>query len=241
MMGRAFDGMYGDYGSYIGGSSYSSTGSGKSQFFRCYEQHQPLKLGNGTFIGGNCHTPVTDDADVYIGFQSPGSLQGREPWDRGDREPVVNIQYTIQDMCAPASPKKFRKLVEWTVEQLIAGKTVHAGCIGGHGRTGTFLSAVISVMMGEPDPIGWVRKNYCEKAVESKEQIDFLIKHYGAAPAKPNKSHYVSSGSKGGKVHQLPLIPATGGKEIKAVAFRDADRVFNPMTDAKKLIWGKII
>ena len=53
-------------------------------------------------------------------------------------------------------------------------------CIGGHGRTGTFFAALVAHMMPEvKDPIAYVRENYCNEAVETEEQIAFLIEHFG--------------------------------------------------------------
>ena len=70
---------------------------------------------------------------------------------------------------------------------MIDNKRVHVGCIGGHGRTGLVLSALVAQMTGMPDPISYVRKHYCTKAVESTEQVTFLTKHFGAAKVEPSK------------------------------------------------------
>lgn len=52
-------------------------------------------------------------------------------------------------------------------------------CMGGHGRTGTALSALIAVTKYAPalesgDIIQWLRENYCREAVETASQIDYL-------------------------------------------------------------------
>lgn len=236
-MTRSFDGGYG-LGMY-GGKPEAvfetvSTKASAKAYVSCYHSHPVLKLGEGRLIGGRSSDPVTSDADVYIDLQGGAGFVGKEPWEK----PVQYVQYLIADMRAPASPTKFRTLVEWVVEQLVEGKTVHAGCIGGHGRTGTLFAAVVAVMLGEKEAIQWVRKNYCEKAVESAEQVDFLCKHYGVLPAKTTKSHAPALKH---KVFDFPPPKSTGGKEIKSVAFRDADRVFTALHDRKKLIWGNII
>lgn len=50
-------------------------------------------------------------------------------------------------------------------------------CQGGHGRTGTCL-AILGCLLGlipeNMDPIKYVRKVYCNKAVESKEQVRYV-------------------------------------------------------------------
>jgi hypothetical protein len=96
------------------------------------------------------------------------------PW-----EGKISYRYPVTDMHAPSDPATFDKLVRWLAEQIEAGKKVHVGCIGGHGRTGTLFAALVKVMLGEEDAIQYVRDGYCKKAVESKAQVDFLVKHYG--------------------------------------------------------------
>ena len=50
-------------------------------------------------------------------------------------------------------------------------------CIGGHGRTGTLLAALLTLSRAmKKDPIAWLRKHYCEKVVESEAQIKYLKK-----------------------------------------------------------------
>lgn len=160
----------------------------------CHESHPELSIGGGTFIGASCGYP-RDGADVYIGLDwNMANAQKGYPWEKGYKL-IEQVAFRIPDMCAPSSPEDFKKLVSWVCNQLQDGKTVHAGCIGGHGRTGTLLAAVMA-QLGEKDAIGWVRKNYCKKAVESKAQVDFLVKHFGVSPAQATKSHVSKHHSK---------------------------------------------
>ena len=55
-------------------------------------------------------------------------------------------------------------------------KDVIVCCKGGHGRTGTCLSILAYFMLGDVDmnPVKFVRKNYCVKAVESANQIMYI-------------------------------------------------------------------
>lgn len=142
---------------------------------KCYSTHQPLLLSKGELHGGSCSMPVTN-MDVYVGLDAHMRIHTRAyPW-VGE---AVSVHYLITDMAAPHDHASFIKLVDWIVSCLVAGKKVHVGCIGGHGRTGTVLAAVVSIMLGERDAISYVRKHYCKKAVESKVQVDFLVKHFG--------------------------------------------------------------
>lgn len=150
---------------------------------RCYETHKPLPIGSYLLYGGSGSSPIVLDADVYVGFDH--SVYCKEkgyPWNDG-----YSFLFPIPDMGIPANPEEFIKLVEWLSLQLIANKKVHIGCIGGHGRTGMVMSALVKVMTGEVDAITYVRNNYCHKAVESKVQVDFLVKHFGITQVKGAK------------------------------------------------------
>lgn len=167
---------------------------GYAAYKSCYETHPALVLPNTDLqiFGGSCLTPFVKDADVYIGFDGGMRLGSRSfPW-----EPGHEFLFKISDMQAPSSAADFKKLVDWALEQLRDGRKVHAGCIGGHGRTGTFFAALVAAC-GEPDAIAYVRKNYCHKAVESSSQIDFLVKHFGVKKAAGSKSHHGGKSSKG--------------------------------------------
>ena len=173
--------------------SKSHGSSAKDSGHRCYHKHPPLKLPGTELViyGGSCSSPAVHDADVYIGFDWAMKFTARHwPWRKGNE-----VLFEINDMCAPKSPKDFKALVAWTKTQLEEGKKVHCGCVGGHGRTGTFLAALCSEF-GEKDAIAYVRKNYCEKAVESSSQTQFLAEHFGVAPAKGAKSGFLTNSDK---------------------------------------------
>jgi len=65
------------------------------------------------------------------------------------------------------------RLVEFTIEQLQAGRMVDCGCAGSHGRTGTFLAMLlIDVEHLEPEEaIRQVRLRHCKRTIESPTQV----------------------------------------------------------------------
>jgi hypothetical protein len=186
------------------GSSHGSYPSKKSSYSggsyeRCYKTHPPLKLPGIDLViyGGSCSEPVVLDADVYIGFDSSMRFTQRHwPWKKGHE-----VLFKITDMSVPDSPEEFKKLVGWTKARLEEGLKVHCGCIGGHGRTGTFLAALVSEY-GEKDAISHVRKHYCQKAVESDKQVKFLHEHFGVVKVKGHKmgGSYSTGGGGSSKV-----------------------------------------
>lgn len=215
---------------------------------RCYESHPALSLGVAEIYGGSCSNPFVKDADIYIGFD--GSMirtRKQYPWEEG-----TEFLYRIVDMAAPEDIVSFTKLLNWMMTQLVNGKKMHCGCIGGHGRTGTVLAALTKLMLDENDAITYVRENYCKKAVESEAQVRFLSKHFGikeVAGAKihiPNETGWTSL--KGGatkhdkwsdpsyyqpklkEAHKTSYASDTGSKGIYRIA---------PARNDATSMWGK--
>ena len=186
-----FDGAIWKDGKWVRPASIITTGA-KAQYDagygQCYAKHPPLTIP-GTDLkiwGGSCHYPIVKDADIYIGFDHGMELGGPRSWPWKEGEEFL---FAIQDMGVPKHPDEFVKLVDWTASQLRAGKKVHCGCIGGHGRTGMFLAALVCTMAGMADSISYVRENYCRKVVETEEQMNFLFNTFGIVPiqgSKPN-------------------------------------------------------
>ena len=146
---------------------------------KCHESHPALSIYSGTLLGGNCrdherHTSV----DLYValdaGMRHPYFEEGQSWLDA-----PVSIYYPIQNMDIPKNADKFRALVKLIADALEGGATVHVGCIGGHGRTGMVLAAVVAYTGVSKDAITYVRQNYCKKAVESRAQEGFLAAHFG--------------------------------------------------------------
>jgi hypothetical protein len=187
-----------------------SRGSSGGSYKRCYHTHPALMLP-GTdkrIYGGSCEDPSVKDANIYIGFTNSMRWTERHwPWKKG-----AELSFYIPDMGIPSKPEEFHKLVKWTKTQVDAGHKVHCGCMGGHGRTGMFLAALVS-LYGEKDAIAYVRKNYCHKAVESTKQVNFLMKEFGVATAIGSKE---TGGGyhTGGTSRQVPAVITAPRKSI---------------------------
>jgi hypothetical protein len=150
---------------------------------RCYESHPPIDVGGHMVYGGSCIQPLITNADIYLGFDYGMSHHKQQwPW-----EPGESVLFPIQDMGVPSSLASFKKMLEWTSLQLSANKLIHMGCIGGHGRTGMVLAALVTIMTGERDSVSYVRKSYCKKAVESTAQMEYLFTHFGITKVEPAK------------------------------------------------------
>lgn len=191
----------------------------------CYQSHPPLAVGAYEINGGSCAYPI-ENQDIYIGFDySMRTTAASYPW---NASATKEIYFHISDMKAPANPKEFHKMIVWVWEQLQAGKKVHAGCIGGHGRTGTFLAALVAHATGNKDAITYVRENYCDHAVESAEQVEFLVKHYGINKVKGYKEGNKFQGFTGAQAWTQPAK-----NKIVSAAYE-----ISPVKSDKS-IWGK--
>ncbi len=160
----------------------------------CYKSHPPLEIVPGKFIlGGSCRFPP-DDADILIGFSGIMKETSKaHPWN------AEAANFYIPDRGVPSSVLEFKKLLDWTEAHVLNGKKVHAGCVGGHGRTGLFLSALRFRMANDLDAISYVRKNYCEHAVESTSQVEWLNKHFGIIMVDPSSKTKRKSKAKSNK------------------------------------------
>jgi hypothetical protein len=213
--------------------SAASSGVYTGYSMACYSTHQALnfkgKDGKQYSIwGGSCSNPIVYDADIYIGFADTVSNPSHVyPWEEGYKQVTV-INYPI-------------------CNQLQSGKKIHAGCVGGHGRTGTFLAAVVAQMSGMQDAIQYVRKHYCHKAVETSSQVKFLIKEFGCSKAEETKKFFQPTHNEvfvGGYDPDAPLYPTTNGYQgssgsntpHKPASFASAKRSIKPVASEKK-IW----
>lgn len=87
--------------------------------------------------------------------------------------PYVYIDWNDRD--APPVPFEFWAQLIKDIENKKGNLIIN--CFGGHGRTGTALAALAyltgAVPKGE-DTVTWLRTVYCEEAVESSNQMDYL-------------------------------------------------------------------
>lgn len=102
-----------------------------------------------------------------------------------------------------AAPPFEPAYVKDLVALVATGTNILIHCVGGHGRTGTMLVAMLCTMTDKPwgkrkvDPIKWIRTNYCKKAVETTKQIDWLKDRYDIMKKtkETNSEPYLSEGS----------------------------------------------
>lgn len=215
-------------------SKYSKGGS-QGSYAKCAHSHPLLTIGDDklTIQGGSCYTPQGKyDVEIFLcaGASTPKVLL---PWG------TTYVRIPIVDMQAPDDKETFDKVIDWTIEQMREGKKVHVGCIGGHGRTGVFLSVLVHRITGETDVIEWLRTNYCKKAVESATQINWLHKHYGIVKAKATKGDYGSKTNASTKSEKNAVSQIGFGQSGTTPKRWEADEVVVPSAASRAAsIWG---
>jgi len=215
-----------EWGSTHGGTSmaaqtttqYVSTSTGKWK--KCSDTHKPVAINckDKTYYvqGGSCTNPGganhIKNADIIVGLdRGMKTTEQQFPWTDGEQ-----FLYYIQDMGVPKDIKSFKTLLIYLTGMITDGKKVFIGCIGGHGRTGLVLAALITHMTGDKDSTEYLRDTYCKKAVESGAQIKWLKKHFGINPVAPSKGGY-SQSSYSNKSHNSYLPPAKTTTTLKPV------------------------
>lgn len=108
-----------------------------------------------------------------------------------DKERKGYIRMEWPDMGTPKVTK-----AQWeALARTLRRRKTYVACLGGHGRTGTAL-AILATLMGavpkDQDPVAWVRSVYCDKAVETTGQGHYVEAMTGrkvtAAPSKTGGS-----------------------------------------------------
>jgi hypothetical protein len=163
----------------------------------CHASHPQIDLGGGVFCGASCLHPLKG-YDIYVGLDYGMERTIQYPWDPVVESKVIEVYFPIPDGGIPKSVEQFKKMAVWLKEQLALGKRVHVGCIGGHGRTGLLLAALVSLVHDNSEAGTWVREHYCKSAIETTKQVQFLKDHFGITEVEASKGDWgmevVSSG-----------------------------------------------
>jgi len=126
---------------------------------------------------------VLPDGTVVVAV----SFDGSAPYDR-EEPPAFGVYLDPRwqppwphelldwpDFGVPNDLDAFRRQLANVLSRARQGETVEVGCLGGHGRTGTLLACLaIAAGVDPAEAVGWVRHNYCESAVETPLQRDFV-------------------------------------------------------------------
>lgn len=155
---------------------------------------EPLQ---GILTGGEDEVQLKN-ADLFICLDSlrlPDSLIDSDGVLKGSTRQRV-IYMPIVDMSIPDT-HELDMVLSIMHEYLMEGKKVHVHCQGGHGRTGLVMACYFGKFTDVKEPIAYLRRNYCQDAVESLIQHNF-IKNYtniNEPDEMPNKMYALHSQS----------------------------------------------
>jgi protein-tyrosine phosphatase family protein len=149
-----------------------------------------IRLPDGTPLRGRGRreplpTGPLPDYGLYLG--RPPGRRGRLPRRRPAWCPDWPSDWVDwPDFRTPRDDRAAAALIEHTYRLARAGERVEVACVGGTGRTGTVI-ACMAVLAGHPaaDALGWTRRNYRPRAVETRGQrrwIDWFATEYLARP-----------------------------------------------------------
>lgn len=134
--------------------------------------------------GGSCLQPSKESlthANLFV------ALDKRALQDRDLFVPLHRL-YHINDGDIPEDVSRFKSFINDLLVMAKKDVVLHIGCIAGQGRTGLVLSALVQTAQPHIlenlniSAIDYVRTLYSEKAIETIEQENFLIQHFGVKP-----------------------------------------------------------
>lgn len=155
---------------------------GKSfTYSKCRHEQKPYTLSDGTVILCSSHhyrdADQEPDLACYLdGIWKPRTVAFHLGW----------RDYGLPEM----SMEKVRIIADELLAAARSGKRVEIGCIGGHGRTGTFL-AILDLLTqpeGERDAEATMKRiwaDYCGQAIESKDQEWYIAMWAAELDGKP--------------------------------------------------------
>lgn len=135
----------------------------------------------------------------------------------------ATIEMEVADFTAPRLTRD-----QWTAltAAIVAkGEPLVVCCVGEHGRTGTALAIILSEMGVIPDgadPVAWLRAEYCEEAVESQEQINYVERIAGRhVTVQPSHKWTYGTGSTWSAAKGWTPGPTKPGLATRAGALAD--------------------
>lgn len=91
-----------------------------------------------------------------------------------DAAPRADVLLNIVDFGVPTE-EDMLMAIDMAIDAMRRRRPVYAGCMGGIGRTGTFI-ACLAKLWGSKNPVADVRANYLGHAVENEKQHKFIEK-----------------------------------------------------------------
>ncbi len=110
----------------------------------------PLAISSdGIEIQQNICSIIADGIDTFICLQSESSPDDYKKYFPPDKkENILCVQYSIDDHTVPTH-KDFIKSIANILSLIQQGRNIYIHCHGGHGRTGTYIIALLACLYPE--------------------------------------------------------------------------------------------
>lgn len=220
--------------------------TGKTTYPKCNHTNgsMAIETPGGVYLGGSAsHVSEKFDADFVVDMNGHYPME-RKPILSGSKsllsklaefispsenhkQPKV-LKVSCADFAAPSvSPKMWNKLVSLFPK----GSKVLVTCVGGHGRTGTAMASILVASgVSGAKAINFVREHYCDLAIETVAQEDYVLKVY--------RERLMAEGMNEKEAH------AKAQGEIKKITSSKAKSTVTPSytgpTTHKDFKWGNI-
>jgi len=174
----------------------------------CSHWQEPFELGDGLSIlasgyADRPHLYSMADQELRdrtikpdVGFYLDTLWAGKEVMvSAGSSFPVPiatteTVIYPWPDYGVPNSLDSLHDAMQWLLHQMSEGRTVETGCFASHGRTGTLLACLlVELGMEAHAAIRKVRKEHCDEAVESMDQIKFVERIDAKVNGRTHRTH----------------------------------------------------
>lgn len=151
-------------------------------YAKCKHHLTPFKFDEYTvYLSGSLHSTATPEAEwpeagVYLSTSwlndqvasTDGTAMPASSW------PSLFLGWPDR---GAVSLDVLKASIKWAIGYMKKGKRLEIACAGGHGRTGTFVVALmIALGWSAFEAFTYLRDEYCDEAVESREQTELLVK-----------------------------------------------------------------
>jgi protein-tyrosine phosphatase len=173
--GGKWDGAYGKWASK-GYTSYKECHTGINPIFT-------IENGGTLYAGGWTRGAVPSEGMVVIdldGMYYDNRIQANSAAQALFQNVLSDnpvIYMPIKDFSVPAWSASYWAKIALDIDAILSsGKDVLVCCVGGHGRTGLFVSILAGLFVPEAadTPIEWLRTIYCDSAVETRSQEQYV-------------------------------------------------------------------
>lgn len=142
--------------------------------FTCAHWRTPVEVG-GLHLFCSGWMALPGDGVARSGSHLDAGFYFDSAW-MGQPDPPFRATTIAWPDFGTIHPGQLAALTDQVVDYLRAGKSVEIGCLGGHGRTGTVLAAILgrAESLEADAAIAAARERYCRHAVETAAQAQLV-------------------------------------------------------------------